>query len=152
MTADLDILRMITVYTLELREWLDSQQSATESGDFLVGRWVLSGNAGAIEFTPEAFRWYRDPLDSQGDCFIGSWSWMPGIKLSTGFILDHGRDLTSCFSVILRYVAIRENGEESPMENPGLLFVEQADSGDQVIIYNHHTLERYLGSRDGAQV
>ena len=150
MTGELDALAAITVYIAELKHWLDSHDDTPQPStlkEMVQGRWSLSNNAGLLEFSSDGFRWYRDAHDEKSDCYLGSWSVLPGVKTAMGFILDREQDSTRCFSVVLRYTTDRMAGVDHRVDRAGLMFIEQAGSPDQVLVYNHRTAQHLLGTR-----
>ena len=147
MRTDDNAMRAVTTYCLELGAWLKSHQVDPLAVDPVEGRWVLSGEGGAIEFSSGIFHWYRDPNDLQGDCYIGTYSFLPGAKLHSGFTLSRAGEGISCFSVTQHYTRDRIDGTETPVDRYGLLFVEQIGSPDAIQIYNHRTDGRYQATR-----
>jgi len=140
-------MQAVAAYCLELGSWLNSQQVGPVTEDPLEGRWVLSGAGGAIEFSAGTFRWYRDPQDEDGDCYIGTYNVLPGVKIHSGFTLSRTGEGISCFSVTQHYIRDRIDGTETPVSRYGLLFVEQMGSPDEIQIYNHRTDSRATAIR-----
>lgn len=139
-------MRAIAAYCLELGAWLNTQSVEKPASDPVEGRWVLPGEGGAIEFSSGIFHWYRDPKDLDGDCYIGSYNILPGIKLNSGFTLSRTGEGISCFSVTQHYMRDRIGGVETPVDRYGLFFVDQIGT-DEIQIYNHRDDSQVVATR-----
>jgi len=141
-------IERLGVYALTLRTWLGRQaQPATVEPNPLLGVWRLSGSAGCLEFGETDFVWGRDSDGNSGNAYLGVYSILPGIRVKAGFILDHGRPDTRCFSVILHYTTDRIEGAETPVDRYGLFFVEEAGNKYTLYIYNHRTANQFSATR-----
>jgi len=142
-----DVMKKIMTYTIALRQWQTENKVESESGDPLLGRWMLSEGGGLLEFCGGDFHWYRDPEDLSGDARWGKYSVTPGVLINTGFILDRGGEATRCFSVFMQYIGERTDGRDMVTDFRGLLFVEQMGRVDELGVYNHRTDTRFLATR-----
>ncbi len=147
-TAETTVMKTVATYAIELRTWLKAQGIAENLETHpLVGRWQLGSGQGLMEFTDKSFAWHRSADGSSQDLMSGDYNVLPGAQTNAGFIIDRGRKSTSCFSVMQHYTFERVDGVASQVDRYGALFIEQADSVDQIIIFNHRTGARFTGRR-----
>jgi len=147
MNTDLESLKAATLYVAGLRAWLDSQAITFTPGDHpLGGVWTLSDGAGILELGDDGFKWHHG--DPEVEATLGTYNVMPGLQTNTGFTADHGRPMTSCYSVIMHFTTHRVSAVDLPVDRHGLLFVEQLGSEDRLGVYHHATASHLTAIRE----
>ena len=146
--AETGLKRHVVAYLLALREWQGQQGIPAEvTPDPVAGNWQLSGNGGSIRFADGQFTWYEPASKTDGNCYRGTYGVTAGIRTGAGFTAEGDGPDRRCYSVILNHTVDHINGVDHPVDRPGLLFVVELGSPDQVLIYNHRTDSRVLATR-----
>ena len=130
-------------YALTLQAWLAIKGlTAKVDPNPVLGQWELSDGAGRLEFDQATFTWWRHGAEPEGDARRGGYTLLRGMRLHQGFVVDHGKPDTGCFSVILRQASIRHEDAETPDERVDMLYLEQLGSPDRLGLYDHRTANR----------